>query len=796
MINTKKTLARLGAGALATATVAAGLSFGPGAAQAAEKPEYIVGPLVFERSHYYVAAQADEERALMVGERKSDVAHAVAAADRWRIPAKGSQGTVTPVADSNLCLTHGGAGASLLACDGRADQQFALRENYQGLAITLAGDADTFFGWSTSGAFSWFTGVYGTIANYDDFTADFSGATIETSATGRSATIGGNAAPGATVIYSYTGHSGRSIEKETTAGEDGKWSAELTDLNIGTTGTSVSLSQWESGIKTATYDLTVTVPVRDLSAVPGFERGPENLSKPATVSGTAEPGAVVQLREGQDVVGSAEAAPDTGAYTIEVPAPNKPGKRELHASQTVAEEMLGDEKVDLDYGAALTVEWPVEDASHNATGPVSMSGRGEPGSRITVREMSKPKTVIGVADVLVSGAWSLNTDALEGGKRLVLEVTQESKGGNVLKETRVLNPDADQSDPLTVTANPNAANEFTGTATSGATITVKVGGEDLPSTTATDGTWSYTLPVSLGAGKHRVTFGQEVDGTPVDDKTITADFGDAVEVDEPSKPFQEKRPTFTGTGTPGAHVEIKGARATVATATVEPNGTWSAQSTIDLGPMEYLVTAHQSSPIGVQSERQFRFTVAPPAPIAAAVTFDTPAEHSTVIQDKPVFSGTGEPGARIVVRGARAEACRADVDPDGQWSCRSEVALSNMEYRLFAEQTPANGAPTSIAETTFIVDHHESAAVVVETPSADQTVPAGKVTFAGSGEPLSKITIAGTSRKVAETVVGTDGQWTAETDIELAAGDYQVWVTQDAPNGEQSQTELILMVRN
>ncbi|MCS3442583.1 Ig-like domain-containing protein [Microbacterium phyllosphaerae] len=75
------------------------------------------------------------------------------------------------------------------------------------------------------------------------------------------------------------------------------------------------------------------------------------------------------------------------------------------------------------------------------------------------------------------------------------------------------------------------------------------------------------------------------------------------------------KPTFSGVGEPGLTVEVRGQDGTLlGTATVAANGTWSAQSTVDLPEQSYTVTAVQNDGTDTSTD-DLTFTVVA-APVA------------------------------------------------------------------------------------------------------------------------------------------------------------------------------------
>ncbi|WP_158866613.1 Ig-like domain-containing protein [Leifsonia sp. AG29] len=217
---------------------------------------------------------------------------------------------------------------------------------------------------------------------------------------------------------------------------------------------------------------------------------------------------------------------------------------------------------------------------------------------------------------------------------------------------------------------------FEGTGQPGATIEVKgSSGRTLASgTVEANGHWSATSTIALGTGRYIGTVTQTA-GT----HSSTAGFDFTVV--KPTTPpaltspaiggkTAETRPTFTGTGHPGASIAVKGSSGRVlATATVSTAGTWSAASTLELAPGRYVGTITQD--VGGQtSQVPFDFTIPHP------LVLTSPQLGATIKELTPTFTGTGEPGASIEIRGNSGTViANTTVGADTKWAATSKITL-------------------------------------------------------------------------------------------------------------------------
>lgn len=85
------------------------------------------------------------------------------------------------------------------------------------------------------------------------------------------------------------------------------------------------------------------------------------------------------------------------------------------------------------------------------------------------------------------------------------------------------------------------------------------------------------------------------------------------------------------------------------------------------------------------------------------VAITSPAPGSTVNTANPVFEGTGEEGAVIVVRdGEGNELCRTSV-VDGQWACTAEIELLEGPNTIIVEQQVEGEDPATHEIEMFVV---------------------------------------------------------------------------------------------
>ncbi|MCS6555903.1 Ig-like domain-containing protein [Curtobacterium flaccumfaciens] len=246
---------------------------------------------------------------------------------------------------------------------------------------------------------------------------------------------------------------------------------------------------------------------------------------------------------------------------------------------------------------------------------------------------------------------------------------------------------------------------FAGTAEAGATITATdQRGQRLFETKADGarsgvGTWDATADLTSKDG-YEVTFTQTTaDGRSSVMRNIAfTTEDDAVAPLVVTSPGMNgtatgPRPTFTGTGQAGSTIEIRGTSRVVGTAEVNADGKWSATSSIDLGRGSYALTAKQTTTGNATSEAPVRFSV---TATAAPLTVTSPGMNGTTTGPRPTFTGTGQAGSTIEIRGTSRVVATAEVNADGKWSVASNIDLGRGSYALTAKQTTPGNATSEL----------------------------------------------------------------------------------------------------
>lgn len=600
--------------AVLTFTTAAGFTAAAGA-EVQESEQTLIGPLITETSAFagdpttptFSAPSAAGPGEEIPANRTSTLAAARAAAVRWSIPAPGAVTTVRPLSAPDLCLTAASTSltsyspVTLETCvDGEPKQRFRTAAN-TGSNNPIGTGLQSTYNRGFLGLFNTdrvmrlqSQNVADRIPDIEDFTPSFAARVDSVDVMSRSAQISGTGTPDATVLID-----GRNPQ---TVGTDGRWTARVTNLPLGTS--TLELEQYEGSERTGSAELEVTLTAAPLTFETAF--APGDTSAPVAASGTAQAEAEVQLfgPDGAQLGESVTAGPD-GVWETTIPAPNAGGVIRVTAAQFIdgVRDTANEQTRDVDYGTAVSIAAPADGDAHRG-GSVAMSGSGEPGSSVEVLEVTGDgERVVGRSSegVLPSGRWFVDTDGLDRAEH-VLRVVQHSKGANTTTAEVTVNrgetgrlTTVRVTGPQTVT--PGVSNHVSGTGEPGASYRVlnASGTQIVPGTREVDedGNWSFDRVVNSGATKFEFVIEQtKGDQGPERSEvfSIAANQGFApVELATRAVDPGEVN-TFEGTGPAGATFVVRNASGTQIVpepVTVTPEGTWTFDRAVSRGATKF-----------------------------------------------------------------------------------------------------------------------------------------------------------------------------------------------------------------
>ena len=580
---------------------------------------------------------------------------------------------------------------------------------------------------------------------------------------------------------------------------DGSWSCQSSLVLTGQPATAYTLSAVQTTPAGVTSPVGVPQTLTVDTSVPLAPTlaGPTTPSNTATVplSGTGTPGTRVEVRDATGAVVCAVAVvPAGGDWTCQA-GPLADGTSQLTAVTVGAGGVVSGTSsaiaVTVDTVAPVAPQLAQSPSPSSQTLPV-FTGTAEPGASVQIFDGSGT-TPVATCTADLRGVFRCPaTVPLTGGPSThdVHAVATDAAGNassasntdSFVVDTRL--PIAPTLDPLATpagglpgfTANPQPG--FSGTGAAGDTVVVsgnQGAGVLCTAVVRADGTWSCQSAVVL-TGAPATTYGVSVTETSPAGVTSGSSATETITVVTaapatptlvvPASPSGTGTPTLSGTGTVGTTVVVHdGTGATVCTATVQADGTWSCTATSRLPDGSGTLTATAVGPSGVTS----------PPTSPAPLTVDTqPPDAPGLVQTPsllgithPTFSGSAEPGSNVTVREGGQVLCTAVADAAGAFHCTSAVALTGTPQLHTVTATATDVAGNTSAPSVpdaFVVDTTVPPAPGIDlapAPPGGQpgTTTAANPVITGTGSPGATVTVAAGGTTLCTALVLADGTW-------------------------------------
>jgi uncharacterized repeat protein (TIGR01451 family) len=498
-----------------------------------------------------------------------------------------------------------------------------------------------------------------------------------------------------------------------------------------------------------------------------------------TVSGSSEADAIIMVTIGGVEVCST-VADGSGNWSCDVsPAVNDgPVQIDVTASD-IAGNTSNPESVSIIVDATAPGA-PGVDAPTNGQ---PITGTGEPGATITViTESGGGCTAVVQGD----GTWSCTiTGPAANGDDIT--VTQEDDAGNVSPPTVVPNGLDTQAPALTITAPSNGSltNDNTptvsGTSEADALISVTIGGVEVCSTIAdSNGDWSCDVSPAVTDGSVQIDVtASDIAGNTSNQESVSI-VVDATAPGAPGVDTPTNGQPVSGTGEPGATVNVGTTSGASCTAIVQANGTWSCTLTGNLVNGDD-ITATQTDEAGNTSGPTIVSggldTQAP------AVSITSPANGVLTNDNTPTVSGTSEAGAAISVTIGGVEVCSTVADGSGNWSCDVSPAVSDGSVQIDVTASDYAGNTSNPESVTINVDTMAPGIPVINAPTNGQPV-------SGSGEPGATVDVTTPGGASCTATVQANGTWSCTLTGNLVNGD-DITATQTDEAGNESDPTTV-----
>jgi MYXO-CTERM domain-containing protein len=311
------------------------------------------------------------------------------------------------------------------------------------------------------------------------------------------------------------------------------------------------------------------------------------------------------------------------------------------------------------------------------------------------------------------------------------------------------------------------------------------------------GNWSTTVPTALGDGMHRIDViatdlvGNVADSTaptmgamPV---TFSVNTRANIDITGPVGTSGNEMPTVTGTADPGASVVVTltgpGGATQMGTVTADAMGNWSFPTTSTLVDGDWTTTAVATNLLGVMATDMQPFVI----DTMTVVDFLQPGDAGPTGDATPELSGTGEPGATVVVMVDGASVGTVTVDAEGNWTLQLTTALTDATHNVSVTATDAQGN-TATDMGSFVVDTTRPA-VEIGGPADNAHTNLTTPTITGVSDPGQAVVVVVDGMTLGTVIAGVDGYWSIPVTTTLAAGPHTVRATATDAAGNMAVDE-------
>ncbi|ANI01804.1 adhesin [Pseudomonas putida SJTE-1] len=465
------------------------------------------------------------------------------------------------------------------------------------------------------------------------------------------------------------------------------------------------------------------------------------LADGVTFTGRGEPGATVQVRDaGGAVIGTGVVGAD-GLFSLTL----SPAQTNGEALDVRLVDAAGNSSIPLEFTAPDIT--PPEAVTDILVGPggTALSGRGEPGATVEVRDASG--TVIGTGVVGANGTFLIDlAPAAQPGEQLSLVQTDPSGNASVATEYDVpLTTAPDSPSNLAINAD---GTTLTGTAPAGTRVEVHDANGTLIGTVVAgpDGSFTVTLDPAQANG-------ELLDVVAIDDGGVSSLPAQitAPDITAPAAPTElavsADGSVITGRAEPGSTVRIVAADGTeLGTAVVGPTGVFS----LNLNPPQVDGEVLQASATDAAGNTSVTSSVTAPDIDGGDTTPPEAPTNLVIGVAGSQLSGRGEAGSTVQVRDAAGNIlATGTVAADGTFTVTLNPAV-NDGSTLQVTLTDAAGNVSQPGSVT-------SADLLPPAQPTDLALADG-VTFTGRGEPGATVQVRDAAGNLIGTgVVGADG---------------------------------------
>ncbi|MFG0756586.1 BapA/Bap/LapF family large adhesin [Pseudomonas sp. TYF_14] len=465
------------------------------------------------------------------------------------------------------------------------------------------------------------------------------------------------------------------------------------------------------------------------------------LADGVTFTGRGEPGATVQVRDaGGAVIGTGVVGAD-GLFSLTL----SPAQANGEALDVRLVDAAGNSSAPLQFDAPdITPPDAVTNITVGADG-LALSGRGEPGATVEVRDANG--TVIGTGVVGANGTFLIDlAPAAQPGEQLSLVQTDPSGNASVATEYDVpLTTAPDSPSNLAIDAD---GTTLTGTAPAGTRVEVHDANGTLIGSAIANADGSFSIELNPAQAN-----GELLDVVAIDDGGVSSLPAQitAPDITAPAAPTElavsADGSVITGRAEPGSTVRIVAADGTeLGTAVVGPTGVFS----LNLNPPQVDGEVLQATATDAAGNTSVTSSVTAPDIDGGDTTPPEAPTNLVIGLAGSQLSGRGEAGTTVQVRDAAGNIlATGTVAADGTFTVTLNPAV-NDGSTLQVTLTDAAGNVSQPGSVT-------SADLLPPAQPTDLALADG-VTFTGRGEPGATVQVRDAAGNLIGTgVVGADG---------------------------------------
>ncbi|MDM1249519.1 Ig-like domain repeat protein, partial [Acinetobacter sp. R933-2] len=479
----------------------------------------------------------------------------------------------------------------------------------------------------------------------------------------------------------------------------------------------------------------------------------------STVTGKAEPGSTVEIKDKDGNILGSGTADENGDFTVGLDTPLTNGEKVDVTAKDEAGNVSDKTEVTAPDSTAPNAPSDVVISEDGST----VTGKAEPGSTVEIKD--KDGNILGSGTADENGDFTVGLDTpLTNGEKV--DVTAKDEAGNVSDKTEVTAPDSTAPNAPSDVVISEDGSTVTGKAEPGSTVEIKDKDGNILGSGTADENGDFTVGLDTP-----LTNGEKVDVTAKDEAGNVSDKTEVTAPDStaPNAPsdvvISEDGSTVTGKAEPGSTVEIKDKDGNIlGSGTADENGDFTVglDTPLTNGEKVDVTAKDEAGNVSDKTEVTAPDSTAPDAPSDVVIS-----------EDGSTVTGKAEPGSTVEIK-----------DKDGN-ILGSGTADENGDFTVGLDTPLTNGEKVDVTakdEAGNVSDKTEVTAPDSTAPNApsDVVISEDGSTVTGKAEPGSTVEIkdkdgnilgSGTADENGDFTVGLDTPLTNGEKVDVTAKD-------------------------